>query len=153
MKDNSSIKQELLEACKKTITERIGMIKKNLESVRESRNNETKSSAGDKFETARAMLQIEEDNYQKQLHQALLLKNQLEQIKINSQTGRADLGSLVITGKEEYFISIGLGEITLGDKSYYCISPASPIGQKIMKQHVGFQFNFNGRDFEIKEIL
>lgn len=153
MKHKSSIKHELLDACKKTIADRIRTIETSLKAVRESRNNETKSSAGDKYETGRAMLQIEEDNYQKQLHQALLLKNQLEQIKVTGQSSLADSGSLVVTDHGEYFISIGLGEVRLGDKSYYCVSAAAPMGQKIMGQQAGFQFEFNGKHLEIKEIL
>ena len=146
------VKRKLLDICSKTITDRIDTLYENLESIRAARNNETKSSAGDKYETGRAIMQIEEDNYKKQLHQALLLKNQLEQININRSTAKADLGSLVITDVAGYFISIGLGEITLAKESYYCISPASPIGQKVMNQTAGYKLEFNGKSQVILEI-
>ncbi|GJM28488.1 MAG: hypothetical protein DHS20C17_11230 [Cyclobacteriaceae bacterium] len=152
MKNKSVVKQQILDSCKQVISDRISVIENNLEAVRESRNNETKSSAGDKYETSRAMLQIEEDNYQKQLHQAMLLKNQLEQINVTSQSVQADQGSLVVTNQGSYFISIGLGKITLENGSYFCISSGSPMGQKLTNQQVGFKFSFNGQHFEIMEV-
>ncbi len=152
MKDKFQLKKNLLDACRQIIDERIGRIQQNLNGVQESRNSETKSSAGDKYETGRAMLQIEEDNYKKQLHQGQLLMNQLDQIKIDGMTGQVGIGSLVVTDQGEYFISVGLGEVSLQGKTYYCISGASPVGAKLIDQKVGYQFAFNGREFEIKGI-
>jgi hypothetical protein len=152
MKNKSRIKQQLLSACHQVIDERISLIEKNLSEVQESRNNETKSSAGDKYETGRAMLQIEEDNYQKQLHQAMLVKNQLQQTDPARDRKQADRGSMVVTSQGQYFISAGLGQITLEGQTYLCISPASPIGQQLMGQETGFRFVFNGAEIEIKEV-
>ena len=152
MKDKFQLKKNLLDTCRRIISERIEVIEQNLKGVRESRNNETKSSAGDKYETGRAMLQIEEDNYKKQLHQAQLLNNQLDQIKIDSMANQVGIGSLVVTDQGEYFISVGLGEVSLQGKTYYCISAASPVGGKLIKQKIGYQFDFNGREIEIIEI-
>ena len=153
MKNPNQVKKQLYDLCQQIVEERIELIENNLNQINASKKNETKSSVGDKYETGRAMLQIEEDNYKKQMHQVLLLKNQLEQISISRQSDKAGTGSLVITNTADYFISVGLGEITLEGKPYYCISPASPIGQKIMNQQPGFKFQFNGNDTEIKKIL
>lgn len=152
MKDKSQLKRNLLDACHHIVDERIQRIEQNLNGVQESRNNETKSSAGDKYETSRAMLQIEEDNYKKQLHQALLLKNQLDQTKIDGSTDKVGLGSLVDTDQGTYFISVGLGEVSLQGNTFYCISGASPIGSKLIEQATGYQFDFNGKQIEISEI-
>ena len=152
MKNKPQLKQQLLNACHRVINERISLIGKNLESLQESRNNETKSSAGDKYETGRAMLQIEEDNHKKQLHQALLLSDQLQQIDPVRSADCVDRGSLVITNQLNYFISVGLGELTLEGKSYFCVSPASPIGQKLMGQKERIRFEFNGKEVEIQQI-
>ena len=153
MRNPSQVKKQLYDLCQQIVDERIELIKNSLKQINASKKSETKSSAGDKYETGRAMLQIEEDNYKKQLHQAQLLKNQLEQINISRQLDKADTGSLVITNRSDYFISVGLGEITLGSKPFYCISPASPIGRKIMNQQPGLKFEFNGYDTEIREIF
>ena len=152
MKNKPDIKQQLLNACHHFIDERISVIQKNLTEVQKSRNNETKSSAGDKYETGRAMLQIEEDNYKKQLHQALLVKNQLQQIPTTKNKQKAEQGSLVVTSQGRYFISAGLGPLTIQYETYFCISSASPIGQKLMGRESGFQFDFKGKKIEILEV-
>jgi stress response protein YsnF len=152
MSNQSQVKKELFELCEKIIEDRISTLEQNLDSIQESKNEETKSSAGDKYETGRAMLQIEEDNYKKQLHQVLLLKNQLEQLNISRQTEKIEIGSLVITDQANYFISIGLGEIVMETKTYYCISGASPIGQKLMDQMAGSRIEFNGKSIKVREV-
>jgi transcription elongation GreA/GreB family factor len=152
MKDRIRLKQELFDLCCESVEQRISTIESSLLEVRESRNNETKSSAGDKYETGRAMLQIEEDNYKKQLHQALLLSNQLRQIDPTKQKQKAEPGSLVSTNQGMYFISVGLGKITLADQTFLCISPASPMGQKLIGREKGFQFEFIGTTVIIQEV-
>ncbi len=134
------------------VDHRLQTIEKSLQAIRESRDNETKSSVGDKYETGRAMLQIEEDNYQKQLHQVLLLKNQLQKINLKNVGDGVQQGSLVITGQASYFISVGLGKIEMERQSYFCISPVSPVARKLLNRKAGDQFEFNGRTVEIKEI-
>ena len=153
MKDRIRLKQKLFDLCCESVEQRISTIESSLLEVRESRNNETKSSAGDKYETGRAMLQIEEDNYKKQLHQAFLLRNQLRQIDPTKQKKKAEPGSLVLTNQGMYFISAGLGKVTLADQTFLCISPASPMGQKLIGREKGFQFKFNGTAIRVTEIL
>ena len=152
MNDKIQLKQELVNAYHQIVEERIDLVEKNLKAVQESRNNETKSSAGDKYETGRAMLQIEEDNCKKQLHQALLLRNQLRQIDPTKQKEKAGQGSLVFTNQGRYFISAALGQVSLREETYFCISPVSPVGRKIMGQEPGFRFEFNETEIEIRKI-
>ena len=144
MKDKFYIKKVLYKACEESTETRISTIEKILESITEARNNETKSSAGDKYETGRAMMQIEENNNRTQLLQALQVKNQLLKIDPQKAWTKVGLGSLVITKQAAYFISIGLGLVTVENKDYYCISPGSPIGVKMMDKKTDDDFEFNG---------
>ncbi len=153
MKNKFQIKEALYKACEEETEKRINAIKKNLKSIAESRNNETKSSAGDKYETGRAMLQIEEENNKTQLLQALRVKNQLSKIKKSKESRIVELGSLVTTTNGDYYISIGLGKITLNNQHYYCVSAISPIGQKMMHKAAGDEIVFNGTKMTIREIV
>jgi len=56
------------------LDKRIKSAKEFIESAKESRDNDTKSSAGDKFETGREMMQMEIDKNETQLRKALKLK-------------------------------------------------------------------------------
>ena len=53
---------------------------KHLKDVIESRNSETKSTAGDKHETSRAMVQREIDMLKHQLNNSISMENELDQI-------------------------------------------------------------------------
>ena len=52
--------------------------------AQEAANEEGKSSVGDKYETGRAMMQIERDKAAQQLDEALKLKNIIDQISIET---------------------------------------------------------------------
>lgn len=152
MKTKFKTKEVLYKACEADTEKRINTIEKNLKSIEEARNNETKSSAGDKYETGRAMLQIEEANSKTQLSQALRVRHQLRKIEWRKESRIVELGSLVTTSNGNYYISIGLGKITLDNHHYYCVSAISPIGQKIMNKAAGDEIEFNGSRITIEEV-
>ncbi|GAA4801623.1 hypothetical protein GCM10023330_04420 [Litoribaculum gwangyangense] len=79
----SNIKQQLHEACLEFIDNRFQAVKKTINEIQESLLSETKSSAGDKHETGRAMIQIEREKAGNQLAEIEKTKQILS--KINTQ--------------------------------------------------------------------
>ncbi len=150
--NKQKIKEELFSACRLQIDQRIQTIEARLNSINESKNNETKSSAGDKYETGRAMMQIEEEKSSLQLMEAKKVKSELQRIDLIKSSDSVQQGSLIWTNKGVYFIAIGIGKIKLGGASYFCISPLSPIGKMLMNKKQGDQLLFNGNQFIIEEI-
>ena len=63
-------KAQLIHSVKTQLTEKLDSLQKMIHELSESSNNETKSSVGDKHETAKAMMQLE---YTLSLHDALLI--------------------------------------------------------------------------------
>ena len=120
--------------------------------VIEAKNNETKSSAGDKHETGRAMMQLEEEKHERQLSKALQLKNLLDKIDIKKQQTNVVLGSLVTTNQASYFFSVGIGKLKLDEQTYFAISLDSPIGQVLVGKTVGETVTFRGKEIVIQEI-
>ena len=118
----------------------------------ESRDNETKSSVGDKYETGRAMMQMEQARNEAQLTKIIGLKNELQQINIEQQSDQIILGSLVFTNRGNYFIAVGLGKYTIQEEIFYAISTASPIGQLLLGKKVGDALQFRGKTFTVKTI-
>ena len=146
------IKNKLYQQINRILDQKITDAQASIESTRESMNNETKSSAGDKHETGRAMMQIEMAQNEAQLSKAILLKNDFFKINPDKEFSKVESGSLVLTNQENYFISIGIGKIEMDGEKYYAISLDSPIG-KILKDKVkGDVFQFQGREFLVKEI-
>ena len=77
--------------------------KKSKKSFQESLDSETKSSAGDKYETGRAMVQIELEKNQAQYNKFLKLKNELKQIDPIVIKSKIEYGSIVVTNNGNFF--------------------------------------------------
>ncbi|WP_346086829.1 3-oxoacyl-ACP synthase [Sphingobacterium ginsenosidimutans] len=125
--------------------DRIAMIESALETARDSSNDDTKSSAGDKYETSREMIQQDINRYQGQLLEANKDLLQLTNIAttIADATDFVKLGSLVKTNLGLYFIATSIGALKIDDMNVFAISPVSPIGQLLLSKKTGDSFLFN----------
>ena len=132
---------------------KINTARVSVENAKESRNNETKSSAGDKHETGRAMSQIELENTEAQLNKILDQVYQLSQISISTKHNRVENGSLVKTTQGVYFIFLGVGKLEVNNEIFYSISLASPIGMALHNKKIGENFHFQGKQIEILDIV
>lgn len=148
-----SIKAQVLRVLKDDLQKKVNLSSQEIISIRESKNNDTKSSAGDKFETGRAMAQMELEKMERALSRSTKLLKDLDLINLEKHYQQVEFGSLIITNKENYFASFGLGKVTVDSKDYYAISLASPIGQVIRQKRVGDRLVFQGREIWIKNIL
>ncbi len=143
------IKIELLEACKKQLASRREAVDAILTNVAVSLKEETKSSAGDKHETGRAMLQLERENAGKQLSEIEKLEVILNRISSEISVGPVHLGCVVETTQANYFMSIPSGEIVIGKKKYFAISATSPIGQRLLGKKEGDEVRFRESELHI----
>ncbi len=147
-----AIKELLLSECFQWIEERHQLINKTLAEIKLALEEESKSSAGDKHETGRAMLQIERENAGHQLLEIENVEQTLNRVQITEPSGLIHLGSLVTTSQASYFISISSGQFSFQKKNYYCIAPNSPIGQLLMGKQKGDTFKFHENEIQILEI-
>jgi len=148
----SKLKQQLYILCGEYIKSREAEIKNTLEEAREAANNETKSSAGDKYETGRETMQQEIDLNITRLNELNKLKQVLERI-VPDQTGSSVMpGSVVRTSNGNYYIAIGAGKLKIDETTYFAISAESPIGEKLAGQKTGYKFDFNGKKFVIESV-
>jgi hypothetical protein len=135
------------------VNNRIQNIENAIDNATESANSETKSSAGDKHETSRAMAHLEQEKSSLQLKEAMKLKNTLLAINPEIVSSKVALGSLVITDNGNFYISIPAGKMEWAGSSYFAISQVSPIAQKMIGNSVGNDFEFNKVKYLIQEIL
>lgn len=147
-----STKQKLLNLCRDFVQERIASAEQAIHLAQASANEETKSSSGDKFETGRAMAQLEIENNSKQLAEANKLKQTLDHIQIEQSGNQVQLGSLVYTDNGNYFIAISAGKLNIAGSSFYAVSPASPVGMKLMKLTPGSSFSLNDQQISVNSI-
>jgi len=150
--NSNSLKNTIHQALVNELTEKMYNYGRTLKSMQQSKNNDTKSSAGDKFETGREMMQMEIDKTEMQLNKvnfALETLNQIKNVIINEEV---TLGSLVKCNTGTYYISIGHGSIKIDGKKYYAISMVSPVGKLLMGKKKGDALIFNQNTIEIVDI-
>jgi hypothetical protein len=128
-----TLKQKIYNYYLQQVNDKIAQLQNVLADLKESGANETKSTAGDKHETALAMLQIEQANVRAQLSEAQQQLSALQ--KINPALSPAIIvnGSLIKTDKGYLFLSIAGGKATIEEQTVMAISPQSPLGQKLLQ--------------------
>ena len=147
-----TFKQKVYTQYLQSINDKIGLLRSTLNDLKESSSNETKSTAGDKHETALAMLQIEQKNVSQQLKEALDQKILLEQINPAVSKQEAGSGSLLKTNRGYLFLSVALGKIIVdGDCNYSHFTPL-PLGQKLLGLKVNDTAEINGIQYVIESI-
>lgn len=136
----------------KVANDKVEMLQKVLADLKESGSNETKSTAGDKHETALAMLQIEQANVRGQLQDAVAKKSVIEKIDTDINALMIVNGSLVKTSNGYLFVSVALGKASIEGTEVIALSPASPLGQKLMGLKVGASAEINGKKYLVEKI-
>ncbi len=109
----------------------------------ESSNAESKSSAGDKHETSKAMMQLEIEKLGTQLKEAELQLEEFEKINFTKNFQSIEQGSLVETNKGYFLIASSIGKIEVDGKTVFVISNKSPLALKLIgsKQKDTVMFN------------
>lgn len=153
MIENSLLKHKLVEACREYIDLRIATATTAMNDAQRSANEEGKSSAGDKYETGRAMMQIERDKAANQLEEAMKLKRVVDQLNPDVQHKSVSLGSVVITTQFKVFIAIGAGKIKVDDHDFLVVGTQSPLGKELLGRKAEDQFIFNRQPDTIVKIF
>ncbi|MDT0643584.1 transcription elongation factor [Zunongwangia sp. F363] len=145
----NKIKQKLYSSCEQYVEQRIERIKAAMNDLEEDLENETKSSAGDKYETGREMINLEWNKLSSQLQQFKMLNETLKNAKSRNASSEIQLGSLVKTNMANYFIAIPAGQLQVAGETYFSIGAGSPIAQLLLKKKAGENFSFNGKTNQI----
>ena len=145
-------KHKLLAECNRYVEARIATAKQSMTNAQNAANEEDKSSAGDKYETGRAMMQIERDKAAQQLDEALKLKVALDQILPDAVNEKVTLGSIVLTSSKKFFIGIGIGKLIVDGDEFLVIGPASPIGKALIGLRANDTIVFNNEPLNILQV-
>ena len=145
-------KSQLYAFCEAYIEDRLSRIQKNIGDVQHSLTAETKSSAGDKHETGRAMLQLEREKLGSQLAEAENQRRLLLRVPVKGSSEKITLGTRIKTSQHEYYLAISAGCCKVGDSEVFCISPGSPIGRLLMGKSKGDTLEFQGNKIKIVDL-
>lgn len=140
------------ERCRNNLLHQLHSKVEELKSVKQrlldDKSGETKSVVGDKYETARSMIQMEEDqiNRQLQILNSNILKVKqlrLDEIKIVQHD------SLVRLNTGLYYLSIAANPLIIDDQKVFCMSSDAPLSRSILNKNIGDEVRFNGRTFKV----
>lgn len=146
------LKKALYNSCVEFIEQREDTINRIINSNQSALTSETKSSAGDKHETGRAMLQLEMEKTSQQLNGIHDMRLILSKIRIDDISEIIKLGSVIITNRSNYFLAISAGKINVSGINYFAVSTASPIGKLLLGKSLGNVFDFN-HEYVIQEVF
>lgn len=153
IEDLNALKIASYDYCGQYVADRLARIQAQIRELESALSSETKSSAGDKHETGRAMIQLEREKLGQQLAELEKIQHLFSKIPKNNSSLSVRLGSLVVTDSLIYYISISAGEFKSKSKSVYCISASTPIGKLIFSKVVGDSFSFNSKVIRILSIF
>ncbi len=145
-------KEKIITTCKLLLQQKITDLNAALNSVNEAANNETKSTAGDKHETAKAMMQLEQEKLSKQLAILNLQLIDLQKIDVTKKHSVISNGSLIITNNGNLFIGVGLGKIKVNETDVVAISLLSPLASLLIGKKNNDTVKLNEISFTISDI-
>lgn len=148
----SELKEKLFILCHDYIANRVSLIKQNVAEAQEAANDDTKNSAGDKFEVGREIMQQEIELNLGRLGEMYKLQQALESVNPSAKQSTVQSGALVITSNGNYYLSIGAGKLSLDGITYYAISPEAPIAIQMSGKKAGDTFDWNGKKVTIEKI-
>ncbi|WP_160136356.1 GreA/GreB family elongation factor [Chryseobacterium sp. c4a] len=142
-------KSDIRDFVKNTIAEKIEKLKNFIEFTLEASRDIKKIP---KYDSMREEMQEEIYQMQRQLGALNDLKRNMGKV-LNTATDRIQIGSLVITNKARFYISVSLGEFFFEGDRFYAISPESPMAKKMMGMKAGDEFTLNKIHQKIVEVL
>jgi len=147
-----NIKNTLYQRCIERVSEQITMARQAMEEAQQTANNESKSSAGDKHETGRAMAHLEKDQHARRLVTALNTQKRLNQLNITTRSEEIQIASLVATNIGHFFIGVSVGSFNIGEINYTTISNDSPLGSALIGLSEEEAIQFRNRQITILAI-
>jgi len=135
------------------LTQRIAVANEAMQQAQEAANSEEKSSAGDKYETGRAMGHLQKDMHARQLAELVRELAALHAINVDAVCAEARSGALLRTDTMDFFIGIGLGKQRIDNHPVVFLSPQAPLAQALQNKKAGDEIVFQRETMLIREIF
>lgn len=154
MNDQQKIdfKNTLKKKCIEIIEQRIASSYNAMENAQTAANNEEKSSAGDKYETGRAMNHLEKDMHARQLSANKKDMAGLLSVNCNQVCENIIPGCFVKCTGVSFFIAAGLGKIIIDEEPVFLLSHHAPVAKILYNKKAGDTILFNGKELKITDL-
>ena len=145
-------KEDIHLLCQVSLESRLLDIQTAINNARNAANDETKSSAGDKYETTRAMMQFEQEKLAKQYHDTQQQLHTLMGIKTDNPSDIIRLGSLIQTNVGMYYLAVGVGKLSKDSVEVITLSIQSPLALQFLGKKTKERFKFMNKEFIIESV-
>jgi hypothetical protein len=136
-----------------TIGQRITASRTAIDQAQQAANQEEKSSAGDKYETSRAMGHLQKDMHARQLAESIKELATLHAVKTDTLYTAPGPGAFVRAEGMAIFIAAGLGKQQWEGQTIFFLSPIAPLARALHDKKPGDCVVFNGAPILILEIF
>lgn len=145
-------KQSIVSYCIQLLDEQIADIRLQMRELITHAANDSKSTAGDKHETGRAMMQLEQAQLGKQLNEIEMKRATMTSIDLQIQHSTIREGSFVQASSGNFLIAAPIGKVEVEGESIFIITTASPLGKTLLGKKPGDKVSFNQKTMTILSI-
>lgn len=145
-------KNTLKKRCIEIIEQRILSCYHAMDNAQAAANEQEKSSAGDKYETGRAMNQIEKDMHARQLAANKNDLANLMAVDCSHVHEKVQPGCFVKCPGVSFFIAAGLGKIKVDEETVFLLSHHAPVAKMLYHKKTGDTISFLGKDLLIEDL-
>ena len=145
------MKEELLTYCIKHQEDAIDRLQKEIDDAQKMANDY--GAPKDRYDSFRTKMMRQRDMFAQQQAKANTVLNTLQKINLEKEFDTVEFGAVVITNKQQLFISAGIGKVELDGHLFYAISPVVPIYKALEEKKAGQEVVFNGMKIIIEKIF
>jgi hypothetical protein len=135
------------------IGQRITAAREVIDQAREAANNEEKSSAGDKYETGRAMGHLQQEMHARQLSEYIKELAILHSVNTETLFSEGKAGAFLQGQDLAFFIAAGLGRHVINGQTVLFLSPQAPLAKLLQNKKSGDHITFNNINTTIQMVF
>ena len=153
MSSGAVFKKQVYETCLAYLTNKQAVFSEMMRELAEGALTDGKSAAGDKHETARSMMQLEQEKIAKQWQEVEIQLNILKNLSYLPYTGKKiNQGSLVKTESSFLYLAVSIGKLQVAGELVWVLSPQSPLGMQLLGQEEGTTIQLKETLYILKEV-
>jgi hypothetical protein len=145
------IKAALIEVCRKKLLEAIANLEAAMADAQQQANDY--GPPKDRYDAFRSQLIRRRDMMAQQMSKEMNELKILDRLDPKKTFDSSGFGAIVMTAKQNYFISAGLGKIELEGMSFLAVSPMVPICQTIIGKKKNDSVEFRGMKIKLLDVF
>ena len=151
--DMNHIKKRILSQVSLHLNQKLKDLNAMMQDLNEASKNETKSTVGDKHETSKAMMHLEQEKLGNQIKEIEFQLKEFNAVNFDTHSNQVVVGSLVETNLGYFFISTAIGKIQIDNLFVFAISNKSPLGSKFLGLKPNDSIEFNNLNYTIISVM